>query len=504
MLLKYDFYYQNKYLLLEVLKISSIILILNQKPSLLSQLKSKYYLMKIITLSSLLLLLTVGQCFSQHIKRKGGLGVGFYQNVPDSIAKRLQYQNGAIIKSILPNTTASLIGLQIDDIVTKVNNMSIEEPNQILLAAKLLREDEQIEVAVLRSGKKLQLKGTVVGKPKETSLNAEVVYGEFAYKNGWVRTIYKKLKNKTPIGTIYFLQGLPCYSMDNMKELDKTRQALDAMVDRGFAVYRMEKADMGDNLNMPPCESMGYDDELDMYIAGYQNLLKLNDVDTSKIFLFGHSMGGITAPLVAEKFQPKGVVVYGTVFKPWMDYMMDAFRIQLQYFGEDLAVLRDTLEVFKPYIYDFFYNRKSIDEICKSPTGLRAMQQVLGYDPKTRLGSSGRSPLVFKEINSHNMAKAWRNTNSEVLAIYGECDIAANNADDHKELINYVNKIHPNKGTFWLAPNTTHTFEEIGTMEDYIQWQKDLPAYLKHASTKFNPKVFDYVCNWMKDVLGKK
>jgi hypothetical protein len=111
---------------------------------------------------------------------------------------------------------------------------------------------------------------------------------------------------------------------------------------------------------------------------------------------------------------------------------------------------------------------------------------------------------VFKEINQHNLAKAWRNTRSYILAVYGECDVAANNADDHKALINYINKVHPGKGTFWLAPKTTHTFEEIGTMEEFIKWQSNIPAYLQYAQTKFNAKVFDYVCDWMGDVLIKR
>ncbi|MBL7729120.1 MAG: hypothetical protein JNM68_15595, partial [Dinghuibacter sp.] len=116
---------------------------------------------------------------------------------------------------------------------------------------------------------------------------------------------------------------------------------------------------------------------------------------------------------------------------------------------------------------------------------------------------SGRSPLCYKELNQHNLARAWGNTQGHVLAIYGECDIAANNADDHKALISYINKKRPGNGTFWLAPGTTHNFEEIGTMDDYIRWQKNLPEYYQYAATRFNTKVFDYVCDWMKEVAGK-
>lgn len=451
-----------------------------------------------------LLLLTISYGIAQNIKRKGGLGVSYYQTVPDSIGQLLQYKQGAIVKLALLNSTAAKLGLQANDIITRVNKTVIALPAQLPASAKNLREDDPIEIVIIRNKVDMVLKGTVVAKPKETSETAEIVYGEFAYKNGFVRTILKSPKDKKPLGTIYFLQGLPCYSMDNFTALDKTKQALDAMVDRGFAVYRMEKADMGDNVNMPPCETMGFNDELDMYMAGYQNLLTLKQVDTSKIFLFGHSMGGVTAPLVAEKFQPKGVVVYGTVFKPWMEYLMDAYTIQLQYYGADLAVLRDSLEAAKPFIYDYFYTDKTVEEICKTKEGLAAMELILGYDYKTKLGASGRAASVHKEMNQHNLAKAWSNTNAYVLAIYGECDIAAIHPDDHQALINYVNKIHPGKGQFWLAPKTTHTFEEIGTMEEFIKRFADPATYAQYAATRFSSGVFDYACNWMKETLAKK
>lgn len=454
----------------------------------------------LLTIVFILLFIPFSQ--AQHIKRKGSLGVKFYINTPDSLKKKLNYQQGAIVQLTLPNTTAANIGIQTNDIITAINDKPIIAPADILMSVKDLRESDNIEVALYRGGKPMNLKGTAVGKPKEISETANVVYGEFAYKNGYVRTIYKTLKGKEPLGTIYFLQGLPCYSMDNFTSLDMTKQALDAMVDRGFAVYRMEKGDMGDNVNTPKCETLGFNEELEMYKAGYKHLLTLKEVDKSKIFLFGHSMGGTTAPLLAEIYQPKGVVIYGAGFKPWMDYLFDAFLIQPQYYGEDLAMLREEVERIKPHVYDYFYNDKPIDEICKTAEGKHAMDMIMSYDTKTKLAASGRSPLCHKELNQHNLAKALKNTNSDLLAIYGECDIAAIHPDDLMEMVDYMNKVHPGKGTFWLAPKTTHTFEEIGTMEEFIKWQSD-PGYQQYASTRFNPKVFDHACNWMKEILKK-
>lgn len=210
---------------------------------------------------------------SQNIKCKGGLGVAFYQNVPDTLAKRLDYKQGAVVRVVVPSSTAASLGLLKDDIILKINEAPISKPNEILGLAAKLRSKDPIKVEFIRNQQVKTLTGIVVEKTKEKSTSAEVTYGEFAYKNGYVRTIYKTLKDKKPLGTVYFLQGLPCYSLDNMQELDKTKQAIDAMVERGYAVFRMEKGDVGDNQGLPPCEQMGFFDELAMHEAGYKHLL---------------------------------------------------------------------------------------------------------------------------------------------------------------------------------------------------------------------------------------
>lgn len=451
----------------------------------------------------LLFMLFAQATFSQNIQRKGSLGVGFYPKTPDSLQYLFGNAQGALIRMVVPNTTAEKMGIQKNDIITKVNAQSIETPTQLFPIAQKLRAGEPIEITIIRAQKTQTLAGKVVERPKETSPTADVIYSEFKYREGYVRTIYKSPKSQKPKATIYFLQGLPCYSLDNMQELDKTKQAIDAMVERGFAVYRMEKGDMGDNVNTPDCSQMGFHEELKMYEAGYDNLLTLPAVDKENIFLFGHSMGGNTAPLLGAKYQPKGVIIYGSLYKPWQEYLFDAYMIQLQYRGEDLGELRENVEKFKPYIIDFFYSDKTIAEITKDPLGMMAMQHILSYNPQNQTGASGRHIKTFRELNEHNLAKAWGAFENYTLAIYGECDIAANNALDNIDLINYINRKRPTHGTFWLAPKSSHTFEEIGTMEEFIKMQDNQQAYQQYAAKRFNPKIFDYVADWINQTLPK-
>lgn len=442
---------------------------------------------------------------AQNIKRKGALGVSLYTPISDSLTKalRLKTNKGALLKAIFPASTAQALKLEPYDLVTAINNVPILNAADLIKQARQLREGQPIKVNLIRNEQAMQLNAYVIAKPYDQHPDMEIVYGEFAYDKGFVRSIYRKPKNKKPLGTVYFVQGISCYSLDNMQPKDPTRLAMEVLVNRGYAVYCVEKPGMGDNYNTCPCEEAGFNLELSIFKAGYKNLLQQQEIDTTQIFIFGHSLGGFSAPLIAQGFQPKGVIIYGAGLKPWSEYLVDVFTIQEQIMGKDLATLRQNIENLKPSFYEFFYGQTPLDKFLKNKKNLNVMQQLMEYNPTTKRALAGRSLPFHQEINQHNSAMAWRNTKSYVLTIYGEADIAAIYPDDHIAIANYVNEVHPGKGTYLFVPKTNHTFQEIGTMAEYVQMQSNPLAYETMAQERFNYKLFDDVCNWMADKLTK-
>lgn len=442
---------------------------------------------------------------AQNIKRKGSLGVGLYNSIPDSVLKKLKLPSdkGSLVQFVVPQSTADNIGIKPYDFITRCNHVPVQSTPFIIQFAKQFKAGDSIFIELLRNNVQIKLYGTVKGKPYETSDKMNITYGDFKYKDGYIRTIIKKPVSQKSLGTVYFVHGIPCYSLDNMQAGDPTKLAIDAMVERGFNVYYLEKKGMGDSYSPVPCEEIGFDEELDVFKEGYRNLLALKDIDTSRIFIFGHSLGGVTAPLLAEQFHPKGVVVYGTVFKPWGEYLKDALVYQAALYGENRDSLKKMVAQMEPTFNELFVNRKTAKELSKDTNHLKVLQQALEYNIITNLGLSGRTIEFHEEINSHKVADAWKNSNTNVLAIYGESDIAANNSLDHEALVKHVNKFHPGKGKFLLMPKTNHMFQEIGTMDDYIKMQADPNKYQVFASQHFNAKLFDIVCEWMTDKLTK-
>ena len=259
-----------------------------------------------------------------------------------------------------PGSNADILKILPNDIITNINYVDIKSASELILFAQKLKQGEIINVVLNRKNKLIKLNGELVGKPYEISNDEiKVSYGEFKFENTLIRTITKtplKLKSK---GVVYFIQGISCYSVDNLNSLDPTKLAIDAFVKLGYTVFTAEKLGMGDSYYHCACNEIGFKKELEVFTEGYKHLI--NRFPNQKIILFGHSLGGITAPLIAQKFKTNAVIVYGTGLKPWSDYLLDAYLVQSRYYQADLANLRDTLEKVKFTLYKLFYETKTKD-----------------------------------------------------------------------------------------------------------------------------------------------
>ena len=145
---------------------------------------------------------------------------------------------------------------------------------------------------------------------------------------------------------------------------------------------------------------------------------------------------------------------------------------------------------------------KTKDFAITDPLAKLASQAILNYNPQSGYFAAERTLQFHQEINEHNHAKAWKNTNTKVLAIYGESDIAANNKYDTEEIARYINELRPGTAQFMFVPKTNHTFQKIGTMQDFVKLESEDPAkYQLFALSQFNHDLFKDIDVWLNNNL---
>lgn len=460
--------------------------------------------MKIKSYPKLLLffcmVLFIGNAGAQDLKRKGSLGT-FITALTDSLAAKYEIilPSGVVVNKIIPNSTAESLKMKEGDVILKINGQSVSTVPDVLDIAQGFRENDPLEIEIVRNKKVERLKGTVVPKPKEISANAEVIYGQVPYEGGLLRSILYKPKTGENFPTVFYLQGFDCSSIDQYYNAESViRKLVDGWVDNGFAVYRVEKPGVGDSQGTKNCIDLNYTEEMAAFHSAYKTLESYDFVDTKNIFLFGHSLGGLAAPQLAVKYNPKGIIVYGTVLKSWFEYMVDIMREQAEIQQDDYLSIDENTREMIPFLYNLLVLKKSPEAMKKDPDLKRLLDNgALGFsDDKYFLG---RHYTFWQGLQDLTLTKDWRAAGVHTLAIYGEHDIQAISPESAQTIANIVNAYHPGKGTFILLPGTEHGLVKVPSMKIYQAMLNSGKFNDQYMAENFNYEIVTLTSQWMAE-----
>lgn len=454
------------------------------------------------SLSVLLILLLIGSSAeAQHLRRKGTVGVA-PGLVTDSLAKALGLDKpqGLLIRQVVPGSTAEDLGIEEQDVLLKINGANIDSWQELVAAANTLRANQDISVSVRRGKKTKSLKGKVVARPFESSPHAEVIYKSVPFEGGYLRSIVTKPQTSGKHPAVFFIPGYVCASYDNVSEHHPYRKMLEALQEKGFVTYRIEKTGMGDSEGTPPCSEVDLITENEGWLAGYQQLLEQDYVDKDNIFILGHSMGGVSAPMLAEKVKPKGVIVYGTSHEPWMEYLFKMLRFQNQHLGIEPMQHEKDMRLYYTLLHELFIKKSNFEKLVQNPEYARLLKRDFQWDGGHLL--FGRHYKYQQTIHDADLATAWKNTEAHVLSIFGEADFEAVESGSHKAIVNLVNHFHPGHGTYVELEGTNHSLIKVGTMEEGIK-ARNSGNMRELFMTSFNYKLIDIMNDWMQGVMSK-
>jgi alpha-beta hydrolase superfamily lysophospholipase len=274
---------------------------------------------------------------------------------------------------------------------------------------------------------------------------------------------------------------------------------VDGWVRAGYAVVRVEKPGVGESAGTKACNQLNYQEELAAFQHAFISFKKLPFVDSTRLFLFGHSLGGTIAPLLAAKsaYKPRGIMVYGTVVKPWFEYMLDVFRKQPVLFRESLQSVDVNARMLTPLLYEWLVQRRNASDLLTDPDFeaiLTSKENPLSFYKGTFFGRSG---TYFSDLNNQSLVQAWVQAATPTLTIYGEFDSQALSSESSQQIAQIVNEVKPGKGTYKLLKGTDQSLVKVRSFEDYRQLRRT-GKYRSHALENFNSEIVEMTVNWMK------
>jgi pimeloyl-ACP methyl ester carboxylesterase len=397
------------------------------------------------------------------------------------------------------------LGVAPGDLILAANGHAVQDWPGLRSVLMGLYEGDAITVKAWRragrKGKDLEFKGKVVGAPLEQgTARYDVLYDEAPFEGGWLRTIAMIPRSDGPHPIVYFLPGYSCFSIDNLSVNDPYHKLFDSLANLGNIIYRVEKPGMGDGPSPCSCETTGFDKELSAFEAGYDRLLKYEWADEGRIFLVGHSMGGVEAPLLATRNgrNPKGIAVYGTVFQTWYEYVLMMLRFQEPRTGEDYLTFEDDMRNYVQLFYAHYVEMKPLAAVIANPEWKALLERDFALDAEGNI--LFRRAEYWQEICRHSLTRAWAETKAHVLSMFGEADFEVFDSFSMSEIARIVNRYHPGHGKFVSLPGTDHGMINVGSMEKGLELH-GTPGYRDYYLHHFNARIVSEIDGWIRSVM---
>ena len=419
---------------------------------------------------------------AQELGRRGFLGVQM-ENLTDDLKNiiGIDEEFGVLINNVIPNSTAASAGFQKGDILVSINNNAFRNSNDVVKYIPGLKSDVLFNYVIIRDKKKQT--GTALLKPYavEHYADIDVEYTDVKSSVGLHRIILTKSKQKTqkkPL--LVFIGGIGCYSLDTPVDTSRGEtQLLNTLARRGFVTARLEKPGVGDGVgHSKPCNEISFEEEKNAYVAAIEKLKKRSDVDENSVYIFGHSMGGVFAPLVAASTNVKGIITYGTIGSNFLEHLAktrrtigEAFNFQPEQID---ALVKDYCECATYYFADKMTTQQAAKkkEVCA--------EYLSVFDLRSRSYND--------ELYSYNIPLLWKGYKGNVLFLWGESDYVSSR-DDHEILARALKSYNEARSEFQTVKNTDHGMNKANSFQT---------ATLNQGS--YNSEIDLIVLSWLKKI----
>ena len=403
---------------------------------------------------------------------------------------------GAVVGEVVPGGTAATLGMQPGDVILRAGDAPIARPQDLGPVLARLRGGTPVALTVRRGGRELVLRGAAVERPRDAYAGARVDYGAVPFRDGQLRDILVTPEGVREPPVVFLLQGFSCVTM----EQPLYHRLAEALLGAGIGFYRVEKPGVGDSAGGPHCATIDYATELEAFRGAYRHLAETRGIGPDRIFMLGHSMGGIQAPMLAAERPPRGVAIYGAGLRNWADYNLDLVRFQPYLFsGADPVASAGQAEAYREALRRFYILRETPAHLAAAgPDFAAALRDAMSWDGGENV--LGRHYKFTQDLAHLPLTAAWRDARTNVLAMYGEADMVALFDEDHRLIADIVNHYRPGSGRYVEIARTGHGMDVIGTRLEVRQRTVAAGAV---PQGEFNPEVARVLAEWIRESMAR-
>ncbi len=430
----------------------------------------------------LILIFAVSAFAKDPLPRRAWFGAQLAPATAEQLAATSsKFTTGVLLPNVFPGSSAADAGIMSGDILLTANGLPLRGPQDVGPLLKNEGAGADIVFEVLRADKVLSKIVSLKEAPRETSDEFEIIY-DAANIDGFLRRIIlTKPKGDGPFPTVVLMGGLGCYSVDVAPQQPFAyRDILYKFTRNGFATVRIEKTGMGDSQG-EPCAQQSFFDETHGLTEGVKSLDRFKWIDRSKLIYFGHSMGGLTSPVVYQDIPCAAIVAVATSGIDWKEYEMKNNRRQLVLAGTPYDSIEIMLDTKYTAMQKLFVEHQTPDQILAEDSALAGDLQYPAHY------------TFMQEVADLSLADYWKKVDAPVLFVCGTADFVVAQ-EEHEYARDIVNFYHPGRAQFVAIEGMDHGFTNPGTQAI---------AFIGTPFTELHPDFFPKILEFCNRAIGK-
>lgn len=395
-------------------------------------------------------------------------------------------RRGLEVVRVTAEGAAAKAGVRAGDWIEYVNDREVSDAQELVSYVRTLATGAPLVFVVDRGGDKLTLQGETIALPTERIAHAHVHLDHITVDDHRRRVILTTPTEKNPpYTTILHLQGLGTQSCELSSDPDEPlRKLLESFSEAGLATLRVERSGVGDSEG-PPFSTTDLFDDLTAYRAALDFLVRHPLV--GKVILFGHSVGGMLAPLLAgEGTNVQGTIVFGTSALRWVDCLVRATRRQRLLAG----MSGEELEAYVAAWAEMH------DAVCRGgylPWQVFAHRPHLGWLEGTACHGAtmyGRQATFFQQLERLDLVALWKTARTKVLVMHGEFDWVCG-PDEGQKLAEAIAEIDPTRVKFVELPAVGHDMRKHASLEE---------SFANPRNGQWDERIVWTALEWMREI----
>jgi len=392
-------------------------------------------------------------------------------------------REGVLINEVFPDTPAESAGMAAGDILVEYGGTLISGESRLKDVISQKYACENVPFELWRQGKLVRTALTLAEPPRETASDLNIEYTLFKLRENRLRAVFASPKAVSPkkLPGLLIVSALESPRLRQFPGLNFSRELAFLAAQQGFCVLRFELRGSGDSEGRDYRET-DFQTELGDNLAALDFLYSRPEIDPKKVFVFGHSTGGIVAAWLAGQRPVSGLIVSGSIGRSYVERTLETIRLQGQLAGKTETEIDGTVKDYLVFFSSLLSGDPLATIVQKHPTLSRFVNQ------NQRIMDDRTLSYWHQQLNL-NLASIYSKVRAPTLLLYNACDFITTRAC-HEWMKNVMNQAGNNQVSLRIIEEADHHYARV---KDFAESHRSYQT----GKASLNPDPIKVIVDWL-------